>query len=218
MLTRAVPPFRGESRAQDCPRLPSPAARRDPAPCHPLHTAPTILRRPTTHSTSLAPRWPVAANSASALWRLSTTCSPLAHRELEQMCFEIQTALYLRLRQQASVNMPAWYQWATPPAAAMRPACVVPMQYFLCDRNAVTFTLDDTMPTTSAQTSTIVLPIQLSMRKSLPETSDGLAGSSCIGKIWLSSDTVSSCHSGSDTARYDLQRRRWPSLRHRPPT
>jgi len=64
--------------------------------------------------------------------------------------------------------MAAWYQWATPPAAAMRPACVVPMQYFLCDRNIFAFTMDDTMPVISLQTSTIVLPVQMHMRKGLP--------------------------------------------------
>lgn len=61
--------------------------------------------------------------------------------------------------------MPAWYHWAMPPAAAMRPACVVPMQYFLCDRKAVAFTMDDIIPAISLQTSTIVLPMHMSMRR-----------------------------------------------------
>lgn len=66
--------------------------------------------------------------------------------------------------------MPAWYQMATPPAATMRPACVVSMQYFLCDRKAVALTVNDTIPAIHLQTSTIVLPVQMPMRKSLPET------------------------------------------------
>lgn len=111
-------------------------------------------------STSLAPGWPIAANPASALWRLFTICSPLAHRELEQMCFEIHTALYLRLRQQASVITPAWYQWATLPAAAMRPTSIASVQYFLCDRKVVTLRMDDTIPATPMQTSTIVPPVR----------------------------------------------------------
>lgn len=57
--------------------------------------------------------------------------------------------------------MLAWYQWAMLPAAAMRPTCVVPMQYFLCDRKAVALTVDDTIPATSLQTSTIVLSIHM---------------------------------------------------------
>ena len=64
--------------------------------------------------------------------------------------------------------MPAWYQWATPSVTAMRPACVVSVQYFLCDRNFFAFTMDDTMPTISVQTSTIVPPMQ----KGLSESSD----------------------------------------------
>jgi hypothetical protein len=64
--------------------------------------------------------------------------------------------------------MPAWYQWATPPVAAMRPACVVPVQYFLCDRKAFALTVDDAIPAISVQTSTIVPPMQ----KGPPESSD----------------------------------------------
>lgn len=65
--------------------------------------------------------------------------------------------------------MLAWYQWATPPAAAMRPTGVVPMQYFLCDRKVVAFTVDDIIPATPVQTSTIALLVQMTMRKSLPD-------------------------------------------------
>src|SRR5690348_7158749 len=148
--------------------------------CHPLHTAPTILRRPTTHSTSLTPE--LADNGRPCPRPVATLhClfSPRPSRARTNVLFEIQTALYLRLRQLASVIMPAWYQWATLPAAAMRPACVVSVQYFLCDRKAIAFRMDDTIPAISVQTSTIVPPVHMLMRKSLPEISDGLASSSC---------------------------------------
>lgn len=68
--------------------------------------------------------------------------------------------------------MPAWYQWATLSAAAMRPARVVSVQYFLCDRNAIAFRMDNTIPATPLQSSTIVPPIQTAIQKGLPESSD----------------------------------------------
>ena len=154
------------------PASPLPGSKARSCACHPLHTAPSVLRRSTTHSTSLAPGWPVTADPASALWRLFTNCPSLAHRELEQMCFATFTSTIPAFATTGQCYHARLVQMGYAAAATMRPACVAPVQYFLCDRKAVALRMDDTIPATPMQTSTIVLPVRTFIQKGLPGESD----------------------------------------------